>query len=153
MLSENNKSDIFEIILEGEGKDRTSVSAMPSLRKVPKDWHSDHIEGRLSVDVLQSENEVVVVSTMAGALTDKIEVFLHNDLLTIRGAREFPSLDFENYEINHQECFWGNFSRTIVLPADVKNERASADYKNGILIIKIPKQNHGNKIPITIVDD
>ncbi len=118
--------------------------------RVIEDWHVEHREGQLAVDVVDNGIELVVISTMAGALTDRLEVFIHDDLLTVRGERVFPLR--EHGDVLHQECFWGKFSRTIVLPVDVKGELAQAELMNGVLLIRIPKRVMDKKIPITIVD-
>lgn len=109
-------------------------------------------EGQLSVDVVETQTDVVVISTLAGADSDNIEISLHNDLLTIRGRRPEPYVG-ESIQVFHKECFWGNFSRTIVLPVDVKADLARAEYKSGVLTIVIPKQKHSAKIPVTIVEE
>ncbi|MFA5174807.1 MAG: Hsp20/alpha crystallin family protein [Patescibacteria group bacterium] len=114
-------------------------------------WQEGDVEGKLSVDVLQKDNELLVIATMAGSLPDKIELHLHNDLLTIRGVRYSPALiDAEYY---YKECFWGKFSRSIVLPVDVRGELAQAEYKNGVLTVRLPIANNQNQIPVTVVEE
>ncbi|MBT4153959.1 MAG: Hsp20/alpha crystallin family protein [Candidatus Magasanikbacteria bacterium] len=115
------------------------------------DWHQTSQEGQLAVDVLASEKELLVVSTLAGAEANKIEVFIHNDLLTIRGERRFPIAG--SLKSFHKECYWGKFSRSVVLPIDVKGELAQADYQNGVLIIRIPVHSVDRRVPITIVEE
>ena len=124
---------------------RASSEALP-------EWHEDHQEGQLSVDVFHSDRDIVVVSPMAGAIKDKIEVYVHNDLLTIRGMRRFPLATKIGYAALHEECYWGTFSRTIVLPLDVKGDQARAEYENGVLTIHIPKRRGETGVPIRIVD-
>lgn len=149
-MSKIEKPDVFELILHSAGQERTQVEAQPSNFSLPENWHEEHQEGQLAVDVGQTEGEIVIISTMAGALLDRIEVYLHNDLLTIRGRRESP---VPNLAYFHEECFWGKFSRTVVLPLDVKGDLAKAEYHNGVLIIRIPKQKIDAKIPVIIVED
>ncbi|MFH1947113.1 MAG: Hsp20/alpha crystallin family protein [Candidatus Magasanikbacteria bacterium] len=149
----DSNSQVFEMILETTGEAPAQVLAQPSDFVLPENWHEEHLEGQLAVDVGQTKEEIILVSTIAGAVTDKIEVFVQNDLLTIRGVRVSPMNSFSDVDMFHQECFWGRFSRTIVLPVDVKGDLARAEYKNGVLTIKIPKQKTSAKVPITIVDD
>lgn len=146
-------SSVFEMILGTMGNEPAKVQAKPSDFQLPENWHEEHQEGQLAVDVAQTAKEVVIVSTMAGADTEKIEVYVHNDLLTIRGQRLSPVLQEVEDEYFHQECFWGKFSRTVVLPVDVKGDSARAEYKNGVLIVRIPKQKNEAKIPVMIVED
>jgi len=116
-------------------------------------WEAHHEEGQLAVDVAETAQEIIVISTIAGALTDTLEVSVHNDLLTIRGQRKPPASIKDSLSYFHKECFWGKFSRTIVLPVEVKGDLADAEYKNGILIVRIPKERRDKKIPILIVEE
>lgn len=108
-------------------------------------------EGQLSIDVAQTVEELIIVATMAGATPDKVELHLHNDVLTIRGERATPIPP--GAEHFYEECYWGKFSRTIVLPADVAPEFAKAEYRNGVLTVRLPKKQADNKIPIYVVED
>ena len=95
-------------------------------------------EGQLTIDVYQTENDIVIKSTVAGVAADDIDITVTNDMVTIRGERhrdtEIPG---ENYY--YQECYWGPFSRSVILPVDIDAERIDAAMKNGILTIKLPK--------------
>jgi len=144
--------DVFELILKSTGTKESSGQAEPSNFIFPENWQAEHQEGQLAVDVAQTEKELMVVSTLAGAEADKIEVFVHNDLLTIRGQRHSPLNQLSEVEHFHQECYWGKFSRTIVLPVDVKGDLAHAEYKNGVLTVTIPKKEINKKVPIVVVD-
>lgn len=110
-------------------------------------------EGQLSVDVVSSDDEVCVVAPMAGVDTDTIDVHIHNDVLTIRGERPNPMKVSGEHMQYHTECFWGLFSRTIVLPVPVIAERAAAKYISGVLHVRAPKQSRDKHIPITIVEE
>lgn len=112
---------------------------------------ADKQEGQLSVDVLETAEELVVVATMAGTRSEDIELHLHNDFLTIRGRRIAPVPGAAHYF--YEECFWGPFSRTIVLPVDVKADLAQSEYKNGVLTIRLPKASLLSTIPILVVED
>lgn len=113
-------------------------------------WESAEPEGQLAIDVAQDEKDIIIVSTLAGAMSDQLEVYVQNDLLTIRGMRFNP---IEPQEYFYHECFWGKFSRSIVLPVDVKGDLAHAEYKNGVLIVRIPKVQSHKKIQVTIVEE
>lgn len=149
----NKPEQVFEMILQTAGELPAQAAAQPSNFALPANWHESQAEGQLAVDVGQTDKEVVVVTTMAGSITDKIEVYINNDLLTIRGLRYSPVDDLENIEMFHQECFWGKFSRTIVLPVDVRGDTARAEYKNGVLTIFIQKQTTNAKVEVIVVDD
>jgi HSP20 family protein len=94
-------------------------------------------EGHLTVDVFQEDNYIVVQSTIAGTDPKNIDISITNDMVTIRGSRhnEFKTKDNDYY---HQELYWGNFSRSIILPADIDPDKSKASYKNGVLTIRLP---------------
>lgn len=101
------------------------------------DWNTPLEEGQLSVDVYRHGNHLVIRSTVAGAEPDSLDISFHGDLLTIRGKRELDhSVKEEDWF--YRECYWGAFSRSIVLPYDVSPDRAEATLKNGVLEIRIP---------------
>ena len=117
-----------------------------------QNWHdSVEQEGQLAVDVLETPQEIVVVATLAGTKPENVSLHLHKDLLTIRGERQLPVPEATNYF--YQECFWGRFSRTVVLPVDVKEDSARAEYRNGILVIRFSKSLASGSIPLLIVEE
>lgn len=114
-------------------------------------WEEGHTEGQLSVDVVETEKEVTVIATMAGTNPEDIELHLNSDFLTIRGKRLSPAEGMAEYHT--QECYWGKFSRTIVLPVDVRGELARSEYKHGVLTIHLPKTTLTGNIPIVVVEE
>lgn len=148
----DNKKDIFAMILENDNPDLAEVSAKKINENIAEDFSVDHNEGKLAVDVARDQSNIIVISTISGADAEKIEVFIHNDLLTIRGFRKNPLVEEKNIDFFYNECFWGVFSRTIVLPLEVKGELATAKYKNGILKITVPIKNTNSKIKIEFID-
>ena len=114
----------------------------------------DTAEGQLSVDVYRVQQELCIVAPMAGADPSRVVVSVRDDLLTIKGERTLPfAMDDRNVETFLQESFFGPFSRTIVLPVDVKSELAKAEYLRGVLTIRIPIRQVRGQIPITIVEE
>jgi len=95
-------------------------------------------EGHLTVDVYQTDDDIVVQSTIAGSSADDIDISVTTDMITIKGRRE-PDEDIRPSDYFHQELYWGPFSRAIILPVDVDADGAKASYKNGILTIRLPK--------------
>ncbi|MFB6226083.1 MAG: Hsp20/alpha crystallin family protein [Candidatus Paceibacteria bacterium] len=131
-----------------------SSSEFEQTDQVPE-WHNSP-EGELAVDVVSDEERLVVISTMAGAAVEEVNVNIHNDLLTIRGERKLPlgdDIDHSRLEFHHRECYWGPFSRTIVLPIDIQADMAYAEYKNGILKVFIPKKDTERDVPINIIEE
>lgn len=115
-------------------------------------WVEGHDEGQLSVDVGQTEDKLVITATMAGAKPEDISVNINNDLLTIRGKRK-REIELKEDDYFYKECYWGSFSRAIVLPVDVLTDAAAATMKNGVLTIIIPKESSKKKVPIKVIED
>lgn len=108
------------------------------LAAVKKDSRTED-EGHLTVDVFQTEDEIVVQSTIAGVDPDKdVDISVTNDMVTIKGRRN-PEQKIKPSDYYWQELYWGSFSRSIILPVDVDADSAKASYKNGVLTIKLPK--------------
>ncbi len=114
-----------------------------------KDWLDENYEGQLSVDVYGTEGEVVVVSTIAGVKPEDIDISISNDMLTIRGQRteekEEPVSD--HY---YQECYWGGFSRSIILPVEVEADKVEANLKNGVLTVRLPRARKQKSISVRV---
>jgi HSP20 family protein len=95
-------------------------------------------EGQLALDVYQTPNEIVIVAPIAGVKIPDLHLSITEDVLTIKGKR---CLEFDIPEEDYltQECYWGNFSRSIVLPASVDTSKISASFKDAVLKISIPR--------------
>lgn len=97
-------------------------------------------EGQLAVDVYQAPNDIVVESTIAGVLPDELDIDIAPELVTIRGKRAREK-KIEEEDYFYQECYWGKFSRSIILPQEIDPENSTASLKNGVLTIRMPKLN------------
>lgn len=101
-----------------------------------KKWSSP--EGELAVDVYQTEKEIVVRSAVAGVRAEELDISVDNDVLVVRGKREMPDQE-EGSSHFIQECYWGDFSRRIIIPDEIDPSRIDASMKEGILTIRIPR--------------
>ena len=101
-----------------------------------QDWFEP--EGELAVDVYQVGDEIIIQSTVAGVSPDDLDVGIENDIVTITGERKNPT-EGEDKQYFTQECYWGPFSRQVILPEEVDSLRAEAMIKDGIFILRIPK--------------
>jgi len=121
------------------------------IEKVPIEQKDDWLdsEGELTVDVYQTDKEIVIQSAIAGVEPEDLDISIEKDMVTIKGKRE---KQFEEKERNYfyQECYWGRFSRKIILPAEVNSSKISASMKNGILCIRIPKIEAKKKTKISV---
>lgn len=105
---------------------------------VTTDLGGSESEGQLTIDVYQTDDDIVIKSTIAGVKPEDLDVNINNDMVTIRGERKLEEeVDQENYY--YQECYWGPFSRSVILPVEIVAEKAEATMKNGILTIRLPK--------------
>lgn len=95
-------------------------------------------EGQLAVDVFQTADAIVVVAPVAGVKPADLAITITDEVLTIKGQR---NLQFKASSGDYftQECFWGSFSRSIILPESVDCASVTASFKNGIVTVRIPK--------------
>jgi len=101
-------------------------------------------EGQLSVDVIETPDEIIIRSAIAGVTSKELSIDVTKDTVTIRGERSKTCKDSQT--IYHlEECYWGSFSRSIILPCDIRLDKINAALKDGILTIQLKKaQMHAN---------
>ncbi len=114
-----------------------------------EEWFTEDYEGQLSVDVYQTQDKIIVKATIAGVKPEDLEIYIHNDLLTIRGKRE-QEIEEKDVDYFYKECYWGGFSRSIILPVEVQADKVEAILKNGILTIILPKAQKSKLINVKI---
>jgi HSP20 family protein len=103
------------------------------------EWdEDDNVPGQLAVDVYETREKLVVKARTAGVNKNDLDVSISDNQLTIRGTLSSGNEEgVENYFL--QECYWGEFSRTIALPVPVKEEEIEAVLKDGVLTISFGK--------------
>jgi HSP20 family protein len=99
-------------------------------------------EGQLTIDVYQTPDDIYVESTIAGVEPENLDIDITNESVTIKGERRKEEV-IADEDYLHQECYWGKFSRSVILPQEIDPDKAHAEFKNGILRIKLPKLNRG----------
>ncbi len=93
--------------------------------------------GQLPLDIYRDKDKLIIIAPAAGVSIDDLSVTVTDDVLKIEGAREFEkTIEEENYF--SQECFWGKFTRSVVLPVEVDTKKIEASFKNGVLKITAP---------------
>ncbi len=104
-----------------------------------EEWDEDDtVPGQLAVDVYETREKLVVKARTAGVNKHDLDVSISDNTLTIRGTLSAGNEDdVENYFL--QECYWGEFSRSIALPVPVKEEEIEAVLKDGVLTISFGK--------------
>jgi HSP20 family protein len=106
----------------------------------PEEDIDDETEGQLAIDVYQTPDDIVVESAVAGVHPDDLDINVTNDSVTIKGKRR-RIREVEEKDYLYQECFWGKFSRSIILPQEIDPDKSTVTFKNGVLKIRLPKLN------------
>lgn len=103
------------------------------------DWDDEEpVPGQLAVDVYETKDKLVVKARTAGVNKNELDVSISDNTLSIHGTLSAGAEDdVENYFV--QECYWGEFSRSIALPVPVKEEEIEAMLKDGVLTISFAK--------------
>lgn len=130
--------------------DWLSEPIYPSISTEP--WLSP-LEGQLSVDVIETDKDIIMRSAIAGVKAEDLDVNVTQDTITIRGKRENSCRAEETGTVHVQECYWGNFSRSIVLPCHVRPDEAGAVIKNGILTVTVKKAKASPRLTILEEND
>lgn len=123
---------------------------IPLLR--PDAWLEEAAEGELAVDVYEAEGQFVIQAALAGVQPDHLSLAIHRDLLTIRGERA-ACAPHTNPAYLTRECYWGKFSRSILLPEQVDTGRATAMLKQSILTVTLPKRSERTEIVVDHIAD
>jgi HSP20 family protein len=123
---------------------------IPAEKEAPHNWQTaDFEEGQLSIDVYETEKNIIIKSTIAGAKPDDLDITIDNDMLTIRGKRH-DETEAEGRNYLYQECYWGSFSRSVILPVEVDAKKIDASLENGVLTITLNKIKKAKKVGIRV---
>lgn len=95
-------------------------------------------EGHLTVDVFRSGKDIIIQSTIAGTDPKDIDISITKDMVIIKGHRSSEE-KIKSNDYYHRELYWGSFSRSIILPAEIDPDNAKASIKNGVLTIRLPQ--------------
>lgn len=111
------------------------------IHPIPSDGSGQPIEkevGQLSLDIFSHENEIVILAPIAGIHKDDIKIAVTDDVLVIKGTRK-ARYNKKEEDYYTRECFWGSFSRSIILPLEADAKQINATFENNVLEIHIPK--------------
>ncbi len=101
-------------------------------------WHSADPTLTFPVDVSETEDSVIVKAALPGIKPDEVEVSVSDGVLTVKGeTKAEEKSEGENYY--RREIRYGAFARSIQLPAEVVDEKADAEFKDGVLTVTLPK--------------
>jgi len=149
---ETQAEDFF--LSDESPKEQKVALEKPKVALEPQEqWlEEDYEEGQLSVDVYQTKDAIVIKSTIAGVRPEDIDISINNDMVTIKGKRELESTISED-DYFYQECYWGGFSRSIILPIEIIADKVDASLKNGVLTISLPKTKKTQAFSIKVKEE
>lgn len=102
--------------------------------------------GQIAVDIYELENYYIIRAPIAGVKLSDIDIAIDDKVITISGTRA-PSDDISTDQFYLQECFWGDFSRSITLPVSIDPKKVKATFsKDSILKVLVPKEEDKVKI-------
>jgi len=101
------------------------------------------------VDIIKKDKKVIVTAELPGISKEDISIDVNEEVLTLKGERKYEN-EVKEADFYRKERISGSFSRSFVLPAGVSTEEINAEYKDGILTIKIPEAQKEEVKQITI---
>lgn len=134
-MSDRNFAKFFGRGVQDGGPVKVEEKSSPE----KSEEEAEGFEGQLAVDVYQTEDEIIVKTPIAGVRPEDLDISVTDDVLTIKGERK-RNEKIEEADYLVQECYWGSFSRSYILPVVVDAENASASIKDGVLTVAVPKE-------------
>lgn len=143
MARRDNDSD--DLLLEEElsaaflGEDEAATDDAPAVAS-QSDWDDtdQQMPGQLALDVYETADKLIVKARTAGVNKSDLDVSFSDGSLTVRGTLSAGTEEaVQNYFM--QECYWGEFSRSVALPVPVKEDEIEASLKEGVLTITFTK--------------
>lgn len=130
---------------------QADTSSIAASQDNDSDWGAaeDDFPGQLAVDVYETEERLVIKARTAGVNKEDLDVSISDGILTISGTLSSGD-DSEATNWHIQECYWGEFSRTLALPVAVKEDEVNAVLKDGVLSISFSKVKQEQAKKITI---
>ena len=140
------EDELAAAFLNDDDLSDAGVASTPVISDEPAE---DDFPGQLAVDVYETDERLVVKARTAGVNKDELDVSISDGILTISGTLSSGD-DAEATNWHIQECYWGEFSRTLALPVAVKEDEVEAVLKDGVLTITFSKvkQEQAKKIQV-----
>jgi len=137
---------------EEEAEDFSSAKILTKKENIKEkeSWmEEDDAVGELTVDVYQTPENIFIKTMVAGVKPEDLDVAITRDMVTISGKREEArSAGDDDYFL--KELYWGEFSRAILLPAEIEPENAEAYEKHGLLVVRLPKVNKDKQTKLRV---
>ncbi len=111
----------------------------PTADPTQDEWdEEDAVPGQLAVDVYETKEKLIVKARVAGVNKDDLDVSIADNTVSIHGTLQSgDEVEAENYFV--QECYWGEFSRSIALPVPIREDEVEAVLKDGVLTVSFTK--------------
>ena len=145
MVEDNDKDEEVEI-------DRKSAKKFNEAEKIVSSLHGEEEEeedGELSVDVYQTQNEIIIEAMLAGVKPEDLQISITRDMVTIKGRRD-GNTQISDDDYFYRELYWGSFSRSILLPHEIEIESVEAVEKHGLLIVRLPKVDKARQAKVKV---
>ena len=132
------EDELAAAFLNDDDLSTTEVTTVAAVADDTWDDSEEEFPGQLAVDVYETEDKLVVKARTAGVNKEELDVSISDGILTISGTLSSgDDSDATNWHI--QECYWGEFSRTLALPVNVKEDEVEAVLKDGVLTVTFSK--------------
>lgn len=105
-----------------------------------------------SLDVFEEKDEIVVKADLPGMSKDEIEVTVTENVVTIKGEKKKEE-EVKEKDYYRRERSYGSFVRSVELPSEVKSEQIKANFKDGVLEIRMPKTEEAKKKAVSVKID
>lgn len=92
----------------------------------------------MSVDMYETDNDLVVTTSLPGVRPEDVEITITGDVLCMRAESKVENTD-KDASYFHQERRYGACQRSVVLPVEVQSDKAEAKFKDGVLTLTLPK--------------
>jgi len=143
------EDELAAAFLNDDDLTTTQTTTVTTVADDAWDDSEEEFPGQLAVDVYETEEKLVVKARTAGVNKEELDVSISDGILTISGTLSSgDETDATNWHI--QECYWGEFSRTLALPVSVKEDEVEAILKDGVLSVTFNKikQEQAKKIQV-----
>lgn len=137
-------------VMNAGGQEAEELDQEEEIDEIEEDsLMTEEEEGQLAVDMFQTPSDIIVKTMVAGVKPEDLDISITRDMVTIHGRR-MESSEVNDGDFFHKELYWGAFSRTIVLPAEIEIEEAEAKEQHGLLTLTLPKidKNRQSKLKV-----
>ncbi|HBB26957.1 TPA: hypothetical protein DCZ36_00480 [Candidatus Gracilibacteria bacterium] len=142
----NNISFMFKIFKGDDHDDEDESHGHSSIEvKMEDDDIVEEELGQVALDILDCSDRIIIMAPIAGMDTENVDISVSRNILTISGERRRPDIYDSADRILVEECFFGPFSRSVILPENLAFNKIHADMENNLLRIEIPKLLFGEK--------